>query len=102
MKGPVERGIMTNGRQEQRAAERIRYWGEAYLQSTRESHRRAQQFFDADDPFTAYLYLFVAFNNLYCLLARFDGSESAKIRAALDLLPLTEIDRMYTPECTST
>ena len=58
--------------------------------------------FDADDPFTAYLYLFVAFNNLYCLLARFDGSESAKIRAALDLLPLTEIDRMYTPECTST
>lgn len=87
--------------QARKAEERIRYWGEAYLQSTRESYRRATEFSNAQDPFTAYLYLFVAFNNLYCLLARFDDSEQAKIRAALKRLALAEIDRIYTPEYVS-
>jgi len=76
--------------------QRIAYWGGAYLESTRESYRRAEEFFRQGDPFTAYLYLFVAFNNLYCLTARFDGDERVKIRAALGDVPAGEIDRFYT------
>jgi hypothetical protein len=82
----------------QRIIDRLRYWGDAYLQSTRESYRRAARFFSVEgDPFTAYLYLFVAFNNLYCLLARFDGQEPPKIRAALEFLPPADVERIYGP-----
>ncbi len=77
------------------ADERIRYWGRAYLASTRESYRRAQLFFNRCDFFTAYLYLFVAFNNLYCFLARIDGTEPEKIRVALEKVPLQEIESFY-------
>lgn len=87
---------MVTENQEHRINDRLRYWGDAYLQSTQESYRRAKRFFGVEgDSFTAYLYLFVAFNNLYCLLAKFDGREPAKIRAALDLLPQTEVQRVY-------
>jgi len=82
----------------QRAEERFSYWGDAYLQSTRESYRRAAGFFSRGDAFTAYLYLFVAFNNLYCLLARFRGGERAKIGAALKQVRAEDIDRVYTPD----
>jgi len=78
--------------------QRIAYWGGAYLESTRESYRRAEEFFREGDAFTAYLNLFVAFNNLYCLIARFDGHERAKIRAALKNVPAEEIDRFYTSD----
>ncbi len=91
-----------NRRAEDLQTRRIAYWGDAYLQSTRESYRRAHRFFNRTnrdpDPFTAYLYLFVAFNNLYCLLARFDGREADKIRAALDQVPTDDIERLYTEE----
>jgi len=89
---------MTNNPQRQVSARRIRYWGRLYLDSTLDSDRRAGQFFSEGDFFTAYLYLFVVFNNLYCLVARFDGAEPAKIRAALDEVGADEIDRVYTED----
>jgi hypothetical protein len=88
---------MTSDEERQKADERIRYWGRAYLDSTLDSHRRAKQFFSERDSFTAYLYLFVVFNNLYCLLARFEGEEKQKIRAAIGRLPDEAIERIYTP-----
>jgi hypothetical protein len=68
------------------------------LASTRESYRRANAFFDQGDPFTAYLYLFVAFNNLYCLLADFDGTEREKIDRALERIPTSVLRALYTPD----
>ena len=50
---------------------RIAYWGRTYLDSTQESLRLAMVFQRKNDYFTAYMYLFVAFNNLYSLLAGF-------------------------------
>lgn len=50
-----------------------------------ESHRRARWSFNRTqrDSFTAYLHLFVEFNNLYCLLDRFGPGEQGKIRVTL-------------------
>lgn len=81
-----------------RQAKRIAFWGEAYLDSTQQNIVRAHEFESRSDYFTAYLYLFVAFNNLYCLLARFEGREQEKIRAALENVAGNEIDRFYSPE----
>jgi hypothetical protein len=79
-----------------RKEQRIAYWGDSYLQSTKESHRRAKEFRRRRDYFTAYLYLFIAFNNLYCLLTRFSGSQPTKIRAAVGLIADEGIASIYT------
>jgi hypothetical protein len=77
---------------------RIAYSGESYLESTRESYRQAKRFFHKGNSFTAYLYMFVSFNNLYCLLAHFDGREPDKIRAAIEKLPEEQIESLDTDE----
>lgn len=81
-----------------RQQQRITFWGDSYLQSTKESYCRAQRFFDQEDYFTAYLYLFAAFNNLYCLLARFERNERSKIRWAVERIEDSYIPSIYTPE----
>ncbi len=80
------------------ATERMAAWGEEYLRSTRNSCERAGQFFRDKDFFSAYLYLFVAFNNLYRLLVGFDGEEKAKIRDVIEKVPTEAIDCFYTCE----
>ena len=77
-------------------AERVAYWGNAYLASTRQSYHCALGFFSERDFYTAYSYLFISFNNLYCLLGRFDGGEPSKIRAAVNRIPRDKIDDIYT------
>jgi hypothetical protein len=57
--------------------------------------QRAKDFALTEDWFTAYLYLYVAFNNLYCLLARFEGWERDKIGEALKRLPARDIEELY-------
>ena len=82
----------------QRSEARVRYWGREYLASTSESCRLARKSFRKGDFFTAYLYLFVAFNNLYCLIARFGGREQEKIRRAVEKIRLDRIDAFYTTD----
>ena len=73
-----------------RSNERIAYWGESYLESTDKSYSYAREFFQCaqrfpeqkENYFTAYLYLFVTFNNLYSFIADFNGKERTKIRNA--------------------
>lgn len=89
---------VSRDRQAAEAARRISVWGTMYLDSTRESIRRANSFLEQDDPFTGYLYLFVAFNNLYSLLAQFAGKETVKIRHALAKLPGDAISLFYTSD----
>lgn len=89
---------MTDHQQKQVSENRISYWGRSYLDSTLESFNRAEQFYQRQDFFTAYMYLFVSFNNLYCLLAGFADTEPAKIRAALKDLPERKITGFYTAD----
>lgn len=82
------------------ARRRLDFWRDTYLQSTTESLKRAEEFsshhpFSAD-PFSAYLYLFVAFNNLYRFLGGFDSGDPDAIKTAIDRLPDVEIRRIYT------
>lgn len=75
-------------------ARRIGYWGSQYLASTCESYRLAQRFFGKSDFFTAFLYLFVTFNNLYSLLAP-DRTDDQRIREAVGRVPLDRIETLY-------
>jgi len=77
-----------------KSAERIEFWGREYLSACRQSLERARNFGRNADWFTAYLYLFVAFNNIYCLLASFDGREREKIAAALQEIPAHQLDEL--------
>ena len=75
---------------------RINVWRGPYLASTRKSYHRAQGFFQKGDYFTAYLYLFVTFNNLYSYLARFgNGSESDRIRNAIGCITDDNVAQIY-------
>lgn len=87
---------MSANPQKQLSEERISRWGDTYLNSIWESRKQAGRSFKRKDYFTAYLYLFVVFNNLYSLLVRFDGRERTKIKAALEELPSEDVDRFYT------
>jgi hypothetical protein len=80
--------------------QRIAHWGESYLKSTTESYRRAKRFSHKGDYFTSLPVLFACFNNLYCLLSRFDREEkeSCKIQAAVGELPAEQIESLYTDE----
>jgi hypothetical protein len=82
---------------------RLAYWGGSFLLSTEESLRRAEEFAAAGldgsaDHFTAYMYLFVAFNNLYALLGRSANGQKGKIEAAIDALDVAVIDLLYDQE----
>lgn len=92
---------MTN---QDRSNERIAYWGKSYLDSAEKSHRYAQEFFQCsqrfpeqeENYFTAYLYLFVTFNNLYSFLAEFkNGSEIDRIKDAIGCIPDDDVTRIY-------
>jgi hypothetical protein len=82
----------------ERQVQRIAFWGDDYLRFTKESKRRAAKFHSQGDHFTAYMYLFVAFNNLYCLLAGFKGQEADKITCAVRRIPGARIRLFYTAE----
>ena len=86
---------MTN---QERSNQRIAYWRNSYLASTRKSYGMAQEFFEQRCYFTAYLYLFVTFNNLYSLRADFNGGERTKIRNAVDCIPDEWVNSFYTEE----
>lgn len=82
-----------------RQRRRIAYWGDSYIRSTRKSHLRAQRFAQKDDYFTAYMYLFAAFNNLYSLLAGFNSrGEAEKIKVAIGKFQSEHIDSIYTAD----
>ena len=88
-------------------AKRRAVWCKRYLQSTRDSLVRAKCFHGKEDPdhFTAYIYLFVAFNNVYSWYdwinppprARKPPSEPDRIkRAVQSLLKPDAAQQIYT------
>ncbi len=88
-------------RQNELQNDRIAYWGNAYLKSTEESYQQARVHFRDEHWFTAYLYLFVSFNNLYSLyslVVRSAGHEPKKIRDAIARIPDKDIESIYTAE----
>jgi hypothetical protein len=89
---------MNGPKQKKCQLQRIASWGESYLESTRESYRRTKKFSLKGDYFTAYLYMFIGFNNLYSLLARCVKRETCKIRAAVEMLSDEQIESLYTDE----
>lgn len=91
----TKRGRTRRSPDRTKAAERVEAWGGEYLAASGQSFERARHSAHDEDWFTAYLYLFVAFNNLYCLLARFDGGERDKIGEALKILPARDIEDFY-------
>src|SRR2546425_9160549 len=75
--------------------ERIKRWGAEYIGSAERSLKDAKQFASKEDWFTAYTYLFIAFNNLYCWHSKFHGDEREKIKAALKRLPGSCVNSFY-------
>lgn len=61
----------------------------------------ARRFASKGQWFTAYLYLFVAFNNLYSWLAPDERRQGTRIRKAIGVLETTTIDDLYTHEYVS-
>ena len=84
-----------------KGADRIKFWGREYLSACRQTLQEAKRFAAREDWFTAYLCLFVAFNNAYCLVARFDGLERDKIATALQKVPDRQIDELYNQQYVS-
>ena len=79
--------------------ERIKCWRDWYLRLTEESYRMACSSQRHDDYFTAYLYLFVTFNNLYSLRADFSkGGQDEKIKYAVGFIPNELVDKFYDKE----
>lgn len=76
---------------------RMAFWGGPYLESAAESYRQAKSHYARGDYFTGYLYLFVAFNNIYCLLVpRSSSGEASKIRMAVTRLSDQAVEDLYT------
>lgn len=91
----TKRGRTRKSPDRNKAAERVEAWGGEYLDACGQSLERARHSAQDEDWFTAYLYLYVAFNNLYCLLARFEGREPDKMGEALKILPARDIEDFY-------
>jgi len=61
------------------AARRIQQWRPFYLAAAQDMYERARGCQGIDDCITAYLCLWVSFNNLYSLLADFHDGDRAKL-----------------------
>jgi len=84
------------------ATERQARLSSDYFESTRESLARAQRFHEEDDHFTAYLYAYIAFNNLYRWLGGFGSSEKEAIKSAIKRLPIGAMKTLYTKDYVDT
>src|SRR5688572_3411539 len=75
---------------------RLKYWQFTFLESALVSQREAARFLTNSDYFTAYLYLFIAFNNAYSLLNNFaQGGQKESIRATISQLADDQIEAFY-------